>query len=56
MMHFGLTVMLINFLWVYHCINWFMENHVILPLELEHKAYWVAKKLHYDFELTGEKL
>ncbi|XP_050211761.1 uncharacterized protein LOC126661921 [Mercurialis annua] len=26
-----------------------------LPLELEHKAYWVIKKLNYDFKMAGEK-
>jgi hypothetical protein len=26
-----------------------------LPLELEHKAYWVIKELNYDFKLAGEK-
>ena len=24
-----------------------------LPLELEHKAYWVIKELNYDFKLAG---
>ncbi|XP_060178119.1 uncharacterized protein LOC132608062 [Lycium barbarum] len=26
-----------------------------LPLELEHRAYWVIKKLNLDKEATGEK-
>src|SRR5215216_4233460 len=26
-----------------------------LPLELEHKAYWVVKELNRDFKLAGEK-
>ena len=26
-----------------------------LPLELEHKAYWVVKELNKDFKLSGEK-
>ena len=27
----------------------------LLPLELEHKAYWEIKELNYDFKLAGEK-
>nr|XP_009589544.1 uncharacterized protein LOC104086900 [Nicotiana tomentosiformis] len=27
-----------------------------LPVELEHMAYWVIKKLNFDAELVGEKL
>ncbi|XP_050219963.1 uncharacterized protein LOC126670305 [Mercurialis annua] len=26
-----------------------------LPVELEQKAYWAIKKLHYDFKAAGEK-
>ena len=26
-----------------------------LPLELEHKAYWVVRELNCDFKLAGEK-
>ena len=26
-----------------------------LPLELEHKAYWTIKELHYDFKLASEQ-
>ena len=31
-----------------------MEKHVI-PLELEHKAYWAIKELNYDFKLVSGK-
>ena len=27
-----------------------------LPLEQEHKAYWVIKELNYHFKLAGEKM
>ena len=26
-----------------------------LPLELEHKAYWLIKELNYDFKFASEK-
>lgn len=26
-----------------------------LPIELEHKAYWVIKQLNFDPQLTGHK-
>ena len=26
-----------------------------LPLELEHKAYWVIKELNYDFKLAARR-
>ena len=26
-----------------------------LSLELEHKAYWTIKELHYDFKLASEQ-
>jgi hypothetical protein len=27
-----------------------------LPLDLEHKAFWVIKELNYNFKLAGEKM
>ena len=31
------------------------QNACHLPLELEHKAYWVIEELNYDIKLAGEK-
>jgi len=26
-----------------------------IPVELEHKAYWAIKHLHFDFKAVGER-
>nr|GFA54310.1 reverse transcriptase domain-containing protein [Tanacetum cinerariifolium] len=54
MMHCGLFALLIRLRYEALLISWFYGKSCHLPIELEHRAYWVLKHVNFDLKTAGD--